>query len=245
MEKEKPEKVLKNMTLTGHLGELRKRMAISILALVIGMLFCLQASGQMTDWLIEWGVSYGYHFIFVSPQEMIIQYLKVALVGGIFCSFPVLIFEIFHFLYPALKGHEKRNLIAALIFGLFFFLMGLLFAHMVSLPFMLKFLIKVNTSKAVQAMITVENYLSFILTVYIIFGIVFEMPVILGLLTQIGLVEPWWLRKFRPYMFVVIFAIAALITPPDIFSQIMVAVPMCGLYEISIFISMVIKKRKI
>lgn len=244
MGKKKNGKVLKDMTLTGHLDELRKRMLICILALVMGMLLCLQASGRVTDWLIEWGVFYGYQFIFVSPQEMIIQYLKVALVGGIFCSFPVLIFEVFRFLYPALKDHEKRNLIATLIFGFFFFLIGLLFAHMVSLPFMLKFLIKVNTSKAVQAMITVENYLSFILTVYIVFGIVFEMPVILGLLTQIGLIKPGWLKRFRPYMFVVIFVIAAFITPPDIFSQIMVAIPMCGLYEISIFISMGIKKRK-
>lgn len=123
---------------------------------------------------------------------------------------------------------------AVLIFGFFFLLMGLLFVHMVSLPFMLKFLIKVNASKTVQAIIAVENYLSFILTVYIIFGIVFEMLIILGLLTQLGLIKPKWLRKFRPYMFVANFIIAALITPPDIFSQIIVAVPMCDLYEISI-----------
>ena len=118
------------------------------------------------------------------------------------------------------------------------------FARYISLPFMLRFLIQFTFEVDVSASISIDQYVSFLLTVFVIFGLVFELPVISVLLTGLGLVKAEWLRKGRKAMIVVIFALAAIITPPDVVSQIMVALPMIGLYELSIVLSRAVEKMK-
>jgi sec-independent protein translocase protein TatC len=133
---------------------------------------------------------------------------------------------------------------AAMILGIVCFVVGVLFAHRISMPFMLKFLYAFNNTDYIVASISIESYLSFVMTVYIIFGIVFEMPVISGTLTQFGLLKPVWLEKGRSVAIVAIFFVAAIITPPDIVSQIMVAFPMVLLYQVSIVICKILYKFK-
>lgn len=115
------------------------------------------------------------------------------------------------------------------------------------LPFMLEFLIGVNVGTAITATISVQNYISFLLTIFLIFGAVFELPVLSVMLTQIGLMKVGWMKKVRRAVIVVMFVMAAVITPTDVVSQIMVAIPIIGLYELSILICtilMKVKKRK-
>lgn len=244
----KKQKTIENeegvMTLTGHLKELRNRIIVCLVVLVAGVLICFDKASQIVDMLVLQGQVYGYQFIAVAPQEMIIQYLKVAVIGSIVITLPVLLFQIWAFLKPGLKKNENTFFFLALVFGLICFVIGVLFAHKITLPFMLRFLYGVNTSPYITMSITVENYLSFVLLVYLIFGMVFEMPMLSIVLTQMGLLRPEWMKAARPYMIIVIFFIAAVITPPDPVSQIMVAIPMCLLYQLSIYLCKIFRKRK-
>ena len=124
-------------------------------------------------------------------------------------------------------------------------MLGIVFARLVSVPFMLRFLISFTGEVSVSASISIQQYISFLLTVFLIFGIVFEMPVVTVVLTALGILRAEWLAKGRKIMIVAIFFLAAVITPPDVISQILIAVPMLLLYEISIILCRIVgKKRK-
>jgi sec-independent protein translocase protein TatC len=130
-----------------------------------------------------------------------------------------------------------------MIFGLICFAAGVAFAYFLIMPFMLNFLISFSFEVNVTDSISIGNYLNFLLTVFLIFGVVFELPVVSVILTRLGVIKAEWLVKARKVMIVVIFFIAAVITPPDVVSQIMVAVPMICLYEISIWLSRLTRRR--
>ena len=132
----------------------------------------------------------------------------------------------------------------ALLGGFFFFCLGALFSYMVALPFMIQFLVNFSTSEFINSAISVASYLDFMIGMLLTFGVVFEEPMLAFVLTKLGILTPNILRKVRRYAIPVIFVIAAIITPPDVVSQFMVAVPMIGLYELSILISSVIYKKK-
>ena len=145
---------------------------------------------------------------------------------------------------PENSRKEKTVFLLAMIFGAVCFLIGVLFAYFITVPFMLRFLIQFTTDVNVTDSISIGEYLNFLITVFIIFGIVFEMPVVTVLLTRLGLLKARWLKAARKVMIVVIFFIAAVITPPDVVSQVMVAIPMIGLYQISIALCAVFEKKK-
>lgn len=128
--------------------------------------------------------------------------------------------------------------------GLICFILGALFAYFIVVPITLTFFMSVDSHEAVQATISIQNFISFVLTTLITFGIIFEMPVVTILLTQLGLLKTEWLTKSRKVVIVVIFIIAAIITPPDVVSQILVAIPMLFLFEISVVLSKIIRRRK-
>lgn len=232
------------MTLTDHLRELRNRVVVCIVILVVAFVIFLGFAQQIVDLLTQMGLESGYQFVYLSPQELMIQYLGVSGVCAIVLTIPVLAYEVYAFMAPGLKKNENRFFMAAMVLGIICFVIGVLFAHKISMPFMLKFLYAFNTTDYIVASISIESYLSFVMTVYIIFGIVFEMPIITGTLTQFGLLKPEWLVKGRSIAIVLVFVIAAIITPPDIVSQIMVALPMIFLYQISIVLCKVIYKFK-
>ena len=156
---------------------------------------------------------------------------------------PLLVFEIWGFVAPALTRKEKRAIKPALLGGFFFFCLGALFSYMVALPFMIQFLVNFSTSDFISSAISVASYLDFMIGMLLTFGVVFEEPMLAFVLTKLGILTPDILRKVRHYAIPVIFVIAAIITPPDVVSQFMVAVPMIGLYELSILISSVIYRK--
>ena len=232
------------MSLSGHLKELRNRIIVCIVCLTVFFLLGLHFAPDLVDNLTGIGKQYGYRFVYIAPQELLLQYFSIALVAGVVFSIPMILFQVWAFIQPGLKANENGLILATLIFGLFFFIVGVLFAYKIMLPFMLQFLIGLSTGSDVSASVSVANYITFMLTIFLVMGIVFELPVVCVLLTQLGLLRVEWMRKFRKVMIVVIFFVAAIITPPDIVSQIMVAVPMLGLYELSIFVCALLSKRK-
>lgn len=234
-----------NMNLSGHLRELRHRLMVSIAALVISFLVIFQFADNIVGHLTQLGTDYGYAFVYISPQELFLQYMKVGLIGAICIASPVVLFEIARFVVPGLKKNEAVAMFASMIFGLIFFLVGVFFAYKITVPFMLRFFISINTTTTITASISVANYISLLVTVLIVFGAVFELPVISVVLTQLGILRPEWMVKARPVAIVVLFVIAALITPPDIVSQLLIAGPMIILYQFSIYLCKIFRKKKI
>lgn len=242
---QKPKNDDGSMGLTDHLAELRNRIIVIIISALIGFLVCFWFAPQLIRFVTDMAVGYGYELVYLSPTELSLQYIKVGLLGAVVIMSPIILYEIWAFLSPGLTAKEKKALFPALLFGLFCFVAGAVFAYKVMLPFMLQFFFNVNTNSDIAASISVENYLSFILSAVLTFGITFELPVVIAVLTQFGLVGPGILKRARKVAIVLIFLVGALITPPDVTSQIMVALPMIVLYQISIWVSTLIEgKRK-
>ena len=234
-----------SMSLSGHLKELRNRVFICLLVLLAAFMVCLGFAPRLVTMLTDMGETYHYVYVYIAPQELLMVYLSVALMGGLVAAFPFISYHTYAFCSPGLKKREKSFVLGTLFFGTLCFCMGVLFAYFLSVPFMLRFLIQFSSEVSVSASISIQQYVSFLLTVFTVFGLVFELPVISVLLTMLGLIKAEWMVKARKVMIVVIFFLAAVITPPDVVSQIMVAVPMVGLYEISIVLSRLFgKKRK-
>ncbi len=224
------------MSLSGHLKELRGRILVCIVCLVVGVLVCLAFAPNIVEQLTNLGKGYGYQYVYIAPQELLMVQLSVAAIGGLVICSPVLLYEVYAFCAPGLKRTERLTFALAVGFGVVCFCVGVLFAYKVTVPFMLYFLINLSVGTDVTSAISIESYVNFLLTVFVIFGAVFELPVLSVVLTRLGVLRPEWLAKSRKVLVVVIFFVAALITPPDILSQIMVALPMLALFELSIFL---------
>lgn len=224
----------KEMSVQNHLRELRNRLLVCVVLLLIAMLAGLNQAPKLVTLLLDIGKEYQYHFIYISPQELLLQYFFVALVVGLCVTLPLLAYQIWAFLRPGLKKGENLLFLFAVVFGLAFFCVGVSFAYRIMLPFMLKFLISLSKGSQVDAAISVQNYIHFLMTIFLVFGMVFELPVLSILLTQMGFLKVRWMKKGRKVVIVAIFFVAAVITPPDVVSQLMVAAPMMALYELSI-----------
>ena len=233
-----------SMSVSGHLKELRNRILVCVILLFVAFGICLSFAPTFITYLTKMGEAYNYVFVYIAPQELLLVYLNTALIAALVCCFPVIAYEAYAFCSPGLKKKERFFIIASLLAGSLFFLLGVAFARFISLPFVLRFLIQFTHEVDVSASISIQQYISFLLTLFVIFGLVFELPVISVLLTGLGLIKAEWLVKGRKVMIVIIFVVAAIITPPDVVSQIMVAVPMIGLYELSILLSRLIGNRR-
>lgn len=226
----------KEMSLSGHLRELRNRLLVCVVLLFAAILAGLNQAPRFVGLLLEIGKEYHYRFIYISPQELLLQYFFVALVAGICVTLPVTVYQIWAFIRPGLKKGENLVFLFAIVFGMACFAAGIYFAYRIMLPFMLEFLISLSSGSGVTASISVQNYIHFLMTIFIVFGLVFELPVVSILLTQMGFLKVQWMKKGRRVVIVVIFFVAAVITPPDVVSQVMVVIPMMALYELSILL---------
>ena len=158
----------------------------------------------------------------------------------ILCS-PITVYEIWAFVEKGLYKHEKRYILISLFFGLILFVMGAVFCYFIVLPTTLNFFLKIAITE-VKSMISVQSYVSFVNMMLLAFGVIFEMPVVVFLLTKLGLLKPAFLKKNRAYIIIVIFILAAFITPPDVVSQIMLGIPMVVLLELSILVCTLVDK---
>ena len=247
--KEKKENSEAVMTVSGHLKEMRNRIFVILLVFIAAVVFFITVAPHLIMFFQDMGAQYGYEFVFIAPQELLMQQFRLAVVGALVVSSPVILFEAYAFIRPGLTKSETSTLRIALWFGLLFFCVGILFAYFIALPFMLNFLINLKNDQAlmdtIRASISVASYLDFVLLMFIIFGCMFEMPLISVVLSRFGLLTPSMMNKLRPFAIIIIFILAAIVTPPDVVSQIMVAVPMILLYLLSTLLCKVFyKKRK-
>jgi sec-independent protein translocase protein TatC len=169
----------------------------------------------------------------------------IAFIGGIVVSSPYILFEIFRFIRPALTDKEKNASIGFIFTSTFLFLLGVCFSYFVIVPLAVNFLGDYKVSDSIQNNFTMDSYISFVSTLVFAAGVVFELPIIIYFLSKFGLVTPEFLRKYRKHAVVIILLVAGIITPsPDVTSQILVALPLYILYEISILVSSYVVKNK-
>jgi sec-independent protein translocase protein TatC len=189
------------------------------------------------------------HLQTLSASEQFFTHMWIALLGGLILAFPYVLYELWKFIKPALKNNEANPAKWFVIIASFLFLVGIFFGYFLLFPMSYNFLInyQLSDSGIVQTNNTLEDYISLISTMTLVSGIVFELPVLVYFLTRLGILTPQFMRIYRKYAVVVILIVAAIITPsPDVTSQMVVAVPMYLLYEISIFVSAyVIKKQHV
>jgi sec-independent protein translocase protein TatC len=174
-----------------------------------------------------------------------IIHMYVSLFAGIIIAIPYIIWEIWRFVKPALHKHEQEHAGGAVFWSSFLFLVGVLFSYFLIVPLAIMFLGTYNVSASVENQIALTSYISTVVSLTFAVGLVFELPIFVFFLTKVGVLTPQFMRKNRKYMIVVVLIVSAIITPADVFSQILVALPLFGLYEISILISdRVYKKRQ-
>lgn len=225
-----------SMTLTGHLKELRNRLIICALVFVVGVVVSLAYADRLIDLLTAMGRDY-YTFVSVAPQEKLMQFFRVSILAGVVVTVPVAMYNIYAFAKPGLKKSESFFLKMVIVLAIILFCVGVLFAYKLMMPFMLRFLSTLEGAEYIQSTTSIESYVSLCLTMFVIFGCVFEMPLVTIILSKMGIVNPTLLKEIKGVAIVIIFFIAAVVTPPDIVSQCMVAVPMVLLYYISIVLS--------
>jgi sec-independent protein translocase protein TatC len=184
------------------------------------------------------------NLISIKMSGQITTHIIVALVAGLILAFPVVIYEFWRFLRPALHSNEAKHAKGAVLASSLLFFTGVLFGYYLLAPLSIHFLTTYSISESVVNQINVRSFIGTLTSICLATGVVFELPIIAFFLTKIGIITPAFMRKYRKHAIVVIFIVAAIITPPDVFSQTLVAIPLLLLYEISIFVSVGVMKRK-
>ena len=239
-----------------HLSELRKRLIHSFIFLFIFFLGCYVFADHIYGFLVE---PYAQavkndgndrRLIFTALQETFLTYLKVSFFTAFFVTCPFILMQIWKFIAPGLYKHEKVAILPYLIITPVLFFLGGMLVYYLIMPLAIKFFLSFEssglaTNLPIQLEAKVNEYLSLIMKLIFAFGISFQLPVILSLLARIGLIDSIFLKQRRKYVVVMIFAAAAILTPPDPITQIGLAIPLLILYELSIFsVSMIEKKVK-
>ncbi|HDG97757.1 MAG TPA: twin-arginine translocase subunit TatC [Desulfobacterales bacterium] len=229
-----------------HLEELRKRLVACAIAVGIGFVAAYFFKERLFELLVmplKRVLPEGDKLIFTNLPEMFFTYLKVSFVAGLLAAMPFIFYEIWMFVAPGLYQKEKKFLIPFVISSSILFVGGALFGYFVVFPFGFKFFMSF-ANEYIRPLPSVKQYFAFSTKLLLAFGLVFELPVATFFLTKMGLVTDVFLRKQRKFAILLIFVAAAILTPPDVITQIMMAGPLLALYEISILVSKLAGRKK-
>jgi sec-independent protein translocase protein TatC len=235
----------RNQTLTDHLTELRSRLVKSLWCILLGMVACYNFSGQLFDFIRQPIAPYlqGGGLIFTAPADKFIAYLKVSFFAGLILTFPLWFYQLYKFVAPGLYAKEKKYTASFILTGTTLFCLGVCFSYFVIMPLAFRFLMNYGSSID-HPMITIDQYLSFFLTMCLMFGLAFELPLIIVILGMLELVSAKFLRTNRRYVIVMLAIVSAIITPPDLLSMTLMFVPLIVLFESSIlFVALFERKR--
>ncbi len=229
---------MEEKSLVDHLRDLRSVVIYSLIYIVIGMCISWTYREELFD-IIRKPISpflksSGGGLVYTNIMESFMAYVKVAFVGGVIISCPFWMHQIWRFVSPALYKEEKKSALLFIFFGTVLFIGGICFAYFAVYPFMFEFLFSFGSGKD-QAMIKISEYLGFFVQTTLLFGVAFEMPLIITILGILGFVSAKFLRQNRRYAILFISIISAVLTPPDPLSMMMMMIPLCSLFEISIF----------
>jgi len=245
MSSEEPEKLAEG-TLISHLLELRDRLIRAIVAVALAFIPCIYYSSQIFTFMatpLKEKLPKGTQLIATTVMSPFLTPFKLSLFVAVFIAMPFVIYQIWAFVAPGLYTHEKRFAIPLLISAIILFYVGVVFAYFFVFPVMFQFFAASNP-KGVAMMTDIGAYLDFVLTMFLAFGAAFEMPVAVVLLVITGVVRIEKLKENRGYVLLGIFILAAFLTPPDAFSQSIMAVPMYLLYEGGIIMARILSRMR-
>jgi sec-independent protein translocase protein TatC len=229
----------KELNLVDHLEELRKRIIISALAFIV---FFIVGFIYVED-IYKWFVG-NTKLLVLGPSDIMWIYFMLAGVVAAAGTIPVLAFQIWLFVRPALRPNERKITVTYVPALFILFVLGLAFGYFVIFPMVLNFLVNIGQDMFVTNF-TAERYFSFILNMTLPFGVLFELPVVVMFLTSLGIINPFVLSKIRKYAYFVLVIIAVVITPPDFMSDFVVTLPLLLLYEVSINLSKFVYRKKL
>jgi len=234
----------KEMTFLEHLEELRWRIIYSIIGIVVGTILAWIFIDFLVDVvLLKPAKDSGAVLQNLRPFGQLFLYMQIAIMVGMIISIPNLFFQFWQFISPALRKKEKKYIFWIVVFSSVCFLAGIAFAYFAMLPLTLKFAAEFG-SESIKNEFAIDEYMSIIISVMLAAGFVFELPMISFFLSKLGILKPSLMRKYRRHSIVVIMILAAFLTPgADPVSQLVLAVPLVVLYEISIFISKISQKK--
>lgn len=244
-------KDIANKPFLDHLEDLRWTLIRILAALAIGIIITSIFSSKVFDIIkrplakieSQYGTAHNnVSLIAIRPAEGIMNFMKVAVFGGVVLSLPLGLYFLLQFIMPAMTRHEKRVIIPGLCAGLGLFISGLCFCYFLTLPLTVRMMWRINASFGLQNVWTLSYYLSFVTGFLIANGLVFELPLILFILVKLDIISVSLLRKGRRHAILIMFIIGAILTPPDPFTIFLVALPMVFLYELCIWVSVLTTK---
>ena len=237
------------MAISEHLGELRKRLMIAALAWLVAFLGCYSVGEKLFEYVaapVREALPEGSSLVFLSATEPFFTILKVSALAGLVVSFPIIAWQLWSFISPALYGHEKKLAFPFVFFSSLCFGTGTYFGFTLVFPLIFTFLVEYGTNiGGVSAMLSMGAYLTLSSRLLIAFGLVFELPIVIFFLARLGIVDHKWLAKNRKFSLLIAFIMGAVLTPPDIFSQASIAVPFVVLYEVGIIVARLFGKQKV
>lgn len=260
----------KNMSFLDHIEELRWHIVRSVIAILIGAIGCFVFGSFIFDEIIFGPVNKDFwtyrqicalsHFIYdsdklcignlnfatqnISLSGQLIQHLIVSIIGGIIIAFPIILYEIWRFIRPALQETERRKTTGIVLVSSVLFFFGVIFGYFGLTPLSVNFLFNYSVSAKIVNNVTLESYISFVTMMTLATGFVFELPLMIYFLAKLGMVTPALLRKYRKHSLIVTLVLAAVITPPDVASQVLMSIPIYILYEVGILVAIRVEKNK-
>lgn len=225
--------------LLSHLAELRKRLKIAVLAYVVGVAILMNYSDVVFNFIampLRAALPPNTPLVFLNAPDVFFTYLKIALVLSIFITSPITFYQVWAFIAPGLYQNEKRAFVGFFIASLLLLFAGAAFAFYIVFPLIFQFFLGFSTD-TIQAMPAVKEYLTLVLKLLFAFGLSFEIPIVIMILVKLGLVDAAGLAAKRRYVIVWAFIMSAILTPPDIISQTLLAIPMLLLYEVGILLA--------
>lgn len=231
-------------TFLSHLIELRQRLMKAIIAVVVVLVLLFPWAKEIYALLaapLLKSLPAGASMIATDVTGTFLVPLKVTLLAAFLIALPVVLYQMWAFVAPGLYQHEKRLVVPLIFSSVLFFFLGMAFAYFLVFPWVFAFFVS-YTPSGVQMMTDIDKYLSFVLWMFVAFGATFEIPVVEVVLVRMGIVTIEKLKEIRRYVIVGAFVVAAIITPPDVVSQLMLAVPMCILYEVGILCARFFRK---
>ncbi len=232
------------MSFLDHLGELRTRIVWSLIPTAVGLLVAFRYSDRILQFIRRPLDRANVQLVALTPTEGFWTSMKISMVMGVILAMPVILWQVWAFIAPGLHKHERRFAGPFVLIGSVLFLLGAAFALLVVMPFGVEFLLNFTKEQGIQPMISVSSHVDLVIKFTLGFGLVFELPLVLTMLSRMGIVTPKFLSKNRKYAILINFVIAAILTPtPDILNQSLMAGPLIVLYEIGILAARIFGKR--